>query len=121
MKQAQGDQRKSATRMDLLLILILLAVSGCLLLLRQRQEAGFVVRILLDNEVQAVLPLDRDDSYTVTTELGTNTVIIENGQAYMTDADCPDKICEQMGRISKPGETIICLPHKIIVEVNDEP
>ena len=29
------------------------------------------------------------------------------------------KICEQMGLISKPGETIVCLPHKLIVEVSD--
>ena len=78
-----------------------------------------MVRVFQDNELVAELPLDRDDRFTVTTELGTNTIVVENRQAFVTDADCPDKICEQMGTISKPGEAIICLPHKLIAEVSN--
>lgn len=105
--------------MDLLLIIILLALCGLFMLFRQKQKTGSLFRIYSDNEIMAELPLNRDDRFTLTTDLGTNTIVIENGGAYMADADCPDKICEQMGLISKPGEMIICLPHKIIVEVSD--
>ena len=35
----------------------------------------------------------------------------------MTDADCPDKLCVKTGRISKTGETIVCLPHRVVVEI----
>lgn len=119
MDPIPAERRKALTRMDLLLIVILLAAGSCLLFFRNRQASGTMIRIFSDNELVTELPLDRDDTFTVSTELGTNTVIIENGRAYVTDADCPDKICEQMGQISKPGETIICLPHKLIVEVSD--
>ena len=37
----------------------------------------------------------------------------------MKDADCPDKICINMGTIRKKGQTIICLPHKLVVEITD--
>ncbi len=114
------ERRKTITKNDLLLIVILLAAGGGLLFFRHRQESGSVIRIYSDNELLTELPLNRNDSFTVANDLGTNTIIIENGQAYMADADCPDKICEQMGMISKPGETIICLPHKLVVEVADE-
>ena len=119
MEPLSPERRKAFTRMDLLLIVILLAAGGCLLFFRNRQESGTVIRIYSDNELLTELPLDRDDTFTVSTDLGTNKIIVENGRAYVTDADCPDRICEQMGLISKPGETIVCLPHKLIVEVND--
>ncbi|MFR4337598.1 MAG: NusG domain II-containing protein [Lachnospira pectinoschiza] len=35
----------------------------------------------------------------------------------MTDADCPDKLCVKTGMISKTGETIVCLPHRVVVEI----
>lgn len=119
MEKRPAGKPKTVTRMDLLLVLVLLAVCGGLLLLRGKHGSGSVVRIYQDNEPVAELPLDRDDRFTVTTELGTNAIVVENGQAFVTDADCPDKICEQMGPISKPGETIICLPHKLIAEVSN--
>ena len=35
----------------------------------------------------------------------------------MIDADCPDKLCEYQNAISQSGETIVCLPNKVIVIV----
>ena len=46
-----------------------------------------------------------------------NTVVIRGGRASVVDANCPDKLCEGMGSVSKAGETIVCLPHKLVVTV----
>lgn len=46
-----------------------------------------------------------------------NIVVIENGEATMKDADCPDQLCMRQGTISRDGQTIVCLPHKLVVEV----
>ena len=35
----------------------------------------------------------------------------------MKDANCPDKICEGHQKISYKGETIVCLPHKVVIEI----
>ena len=48
---------------------------------------------------------------------GYNRVVIENGAAYVEDADCPDKYCMKYKPISKGNETIVCLPHRLVVEV----
>lgn len=50
-----------------------------------------------------------------------NTLLIRNGKADMTEADCPDQICVKHEPISLAGETIICLPNRVVVTiVSDE-
>ena len=51
------------------------------------------------------------------TKYGHNTLVIEGGKAHIEEADCPDHYCEQQGEISKTGETLVCLPHKLVAEV----
>lgn len=113
-------KRKTFTGFDLILILVLLGAGIGLFLFQRSRNTGNTVRIWSDNELLAEFPLSQDREFIVATELGTNTVVIEHGQVSVTDADCPDKLCEKMGAISKPGETVICLPHRLVVEVSDE-
>ena len=49
-----------------------------------------------------------------------NHIRVENETIAITAADCPDKICVQTGAISKSGEIIACLPHKLIIEIKSE-
>ncbi len=46
-----------------------------------------------------------------------NLIFCENGTLRMIQSDCPDKICVHHAAISKTGESIICLPHKIVVQI----
>ena len=48
---------------------------------------------------------------------GTNTICITKDGVYMKDASCPDKLCKKSGKINKPGQSIVCLPNKIMVEI----
>ena len=49
-----------------------------------------------------------------------NVLTIHDGSADMTEADCRDRICVSHAKIRKSGETIVCLPHKIVVEIVGE-
>lgn len=53
----------------------------------------------------------------VTVELDCITVVIKNGEVWATDADCPDKTCERTGKISRPGQSIVCLPNGVVVSI----
>jgi len=46
-----------------------------------------------------------------------SAVFIEGGEAYLKEADCPDGLCVGMGKISRSGQSIICLPHKVVVDI----
>lgn len=75
------------------------------------------VRVTRQGEVIAIFPLAEDRIETFSDTSGSNTLEISDGTAKMIDADCPDHICVKTYPISNPGETIVCLPHKLVVEV----
>lgn len=49
-----------------------------------------------------------------------NTILIQNQEVWMQEADCPDQYCVRQGKITEEGQTIICLPHKVIVEIQED-
>ena len=53
----------------------------------------------------------------IKTESGKNRLVIEGGKASIVEADCPDGICVKQGKISHTGQTIVCLPHKLVIEI----
>lgn len=76
------------------------------------------VAVITDGDgVEHTLPLDEDAELTITTSLGTNTVVVEDGSVYVREADCPNQDCVEQGAVSDVGEQIICLPHELVVEV----
>ena len=48
---------------------------------------------------------------------GTNTLVIEDRAAWMEDALCPDHICVDMGKIRYSGQSIVCLPNRVVVSI----
>lgn len=80
--------------------------------------------ITRDGQVYKTVPLSGhsgEDRFTVQTEDGGyNIVVIQEDRIGIAEADCPDKICIHEGFISRPGESVICLPHKVMVEVKAE-
>ncbi|MFC6294270.1 NusG domain II-containing protein [Lactiplantibacillus daoliensis] len=46
-----------------------------------------------------------------------NRVTFEPKRVAITDANCSDQVCVRRGWIHKPGQTIVCLPHKLLVEI----
>ncbi len=46
-----------------------------------------------------------------------NLVEVIPGKIRIKDADCPDKICVKTGWISEPGQSSVCLPHKLMINI----
>ena len=46
-----------------------------------------------------------------------NRLVIRGGEAWIEDADCPDRLCVKQGRISRNGQAVTCLPHKLVITV----
>lgn len=57
---------------------------------------------------------------TVETNLGINIIEIVDEKIGMYEADCPDQVCYVPEFINKPGETIVCLPNRVVIEIKGE-
>lgn len=82
------------------------------------QSDGVYLAVFRDGEEVARYPLDTDVSFRLDSgDGGYNLVRIENGTVDMTEASCPDRICVRHRPIAKAGQTIICLPNRIILKI----
>lgn len=59
--------------------------------------------------------------YEIRTEFGYNLLEVHDGGIHVKEADCPDDICIEMGVKRKVGETIICLPNRLMIEIVGDP
>lgn len=111
----------SKVRNDIILavVLLLVAVAGFLLYKSFQTEGDFAV-VLVDGVETARFSLAEDIEYVIEASGGTNTLIIKEGKADVLAADCPDGICVAHASISKVGETIVCLPHGVVVAIESE-
>ncbi len=80
---------------------------------------GNYVNVVVDGKITQSYALKEDVNTILVTEKGNNTLVIKDGQVFIQNADCPDKICVAHQKISKTGETIVCLPHKLVVEITE--
>jgi hypothetical protein len=44
-------------------------------------------------------------------------ILIDENGAYVKDVICPDKVCQKTGVVSKVGQSIVCLPNRVVVYV----
>ena len=81
-------------------------------------QMGESVCITIDGTVYGTYPLNEDREIPVEQD-GTviNVVQIKHGSVRMEQATCPDELCIRQGAISRERQTIVCLPHKLLVEV----
>ena len=101
---------------DLFLILIvcIVAFGGIIVysMLGSKDAASVVIEV--DGEVYGEYELNKNQEVSIQ---DTNILIIKDGIVRMEEADCPDQICVNHRPISKNGETIVCLPNKVVVTV----
>jgi hypothetical protein len=48
---------------------------------------------------------------------GESYVEFSGGRVHMVDSACPDKLCVRSGWISRPGESVVCLPNRVGIEL----
>jgi len=104
----------------LLIICICLAIIISMFVLKRPIGQGDSVSILQDGKPVYNLSLSESRSIDVNGPLGITRIRIEKGQVWIADAPCPQKICQRIGKISRAGSVIICVPNKILVEVNGD-
>ncbi len=114
--------KKKRNDIILAVVVLCLAAAGLMLMNVLKKNGEYAVikvdgveteRYSISENTEVVIKTGENDEYE-------NVLVIENGKAFMKSANCPDKICVEHNEISFTGETIVCLPHKIVVEITGD-
>lgn len=77
------------------------------------KQNGKVIKTIDLNEVK-----ERTEFKIPYKDKGFNIIEVESGRIRFVEANCPDKICVKTGWISEPGQTAVCLPYKLMININ---
>ena len=109
---------KKKIRNDILLVVVLLVVvcvAGLAFWLLRTD--GDTVTVTVDGQSFGTYSLGQDIRVPIVTERGSNTLVIRESRAWVEEASCPDGICAAHRPISRDGESIVCLPNRVVVTV----
>ncbi len=119
MNQNKCDARRKR-RNDIVFILALVIICASVglsfLFLR---EVGDSVTVTIDGSDYGTYALSNDVTVEIKNTDGavTNILIIKDGKAHVEYASCPDGICVAHKPILREGESIVCLPNRVVITV----
>ena len=119
-----NSQKNRKLKNDIILavVIVLIAEAGLLLFIFNREQ-GSTVSVKIDGTQIASYPLSEDREIPIKTgdnDEHINVLVIKDGKASIGEADCPDKICVETRAVSYVGETVVCLPHKLVIEITNQ-
>ena len=83
---------------------------------REKNSALDLVIINIDGKLYESIPFDgREHSEHIITDKGFNDILIDSEGVRIIYADCSEQVCVNTGKISRPGEIMVCLPHRVTV------
>ena len=106
--------KKLVTKNDFILVLIVLVVGFAGLILVNSTDKGKTATIKVDGKVVETLSLNEDTQR----QFNGVVVVVKNGEVYVTQSTCTDKVCMRSGKASKTGEGIICAPNRVSIQID---
>lgn len=98
---------------DFIVIGALCAVAAIIfLILNLLSKPSVTVTVSQNNKIVYEGKIEEDKQI----KLENNTVVIKNGEVFMKEATCKNQICVKHKKISKSGESIVCLPNRVTVQ-----
>ncbi len=79
-----------------------------------REDGKLQLRITVAGDEYGTYSLEKEQTIKIQ---DTNVCEIKDGKVTMISAQCPDQLCRKQGPIHRPGETIVCLPNKVVLEI----
>lgn len=118
-------QKKACRRMKFNVVAVLVIAAVALAVAAAANALGSAVdartAVIQDADGNTfTMSLSQDDVLTVASSAGTNVIEVQAGKVRVSEADCPNQDCVEQGWISKAGQQIVCLPHKLVVNITDE-
>lgn len=114
---ALGALLRRMTLLDRVIVLALLLGAGLLFLHAAGSPRGSRVVAERDGRIIFSAPLAVNRTVSLKGPLGPTVLAIEQDQAFIVSSPCPRKLCIRMGKISRAGEILACVPNHLLVRI----
>ena len=109
--------RKLFGKIDIIIILLLVAVSLLLLLPRMFSDKNLTAVISQNGKTVKTIDLSAvEGSYEI--NLDGCVILIEKNAVSFKSAECPDKLCVKCGRLTHAGDTAVCVPNATVITLS---
>ena len=120
----ETNQEIKIRKNDIILVAVILLIGiatwGIISFLQGINTNNAVAVVFVDGEEYGRFPLATDCVEMITLADGSYNVLeIKDGKADITEGSCPDKICVRHNSINKKKESIVCLPNKVVVQIEN--
>ncbi|WP_455258263.1 NusG domain II-containing protein [Peptoniphilus asaccharolyticus] len=109
---------------DYIVVALILFLSTSIFLVSKNnlvEAAEKQVVVSVNGQIEGKYTLsDKEQLYTIDNKYGKNTFAITNDGVHMVESSCKDQICIHMGHITRAGESIICLPNRLIISLENK-
>jgi len=105
------------------LIIVFISALTAFFVMRTSASPVTVARVYQDGVLIKEIALSDiyiAQTFYIENDRGTNVIIAENGRIRVSQADCPDKICVRQGWIKNSLFPVVCLPHRLVIEIFDD-
>ena len=107
-------------RRDFFLIAaVILAAAVAVFFFQMRNKTSGTLYAVVEQDSKELmrLSLTEPGEYRISYGDNYNVIEITEGGVRMKEADCPDQICVSRGLIQKSGQSIVCLPHRLVIRL----
>ena len=105
------------------LILLIAVLSGLYTWNTNKTSSNLSLVVKIDGKIYKKYKLDKSlvgKTAKIDSKYGHNTIKFTEKGAIMYESDCKDKLCMKMGEVTRTGQSIICLPNRLVVELNSD-
>src|SRR5574344_905788 len=105
---------------DFILIFFIILLAMISYLIMDNKNIGSYALISYDGKLVIKVPLNINEEYKVDGVLGEVLIKVYNNKIKVTKENSPRHLCSKQGYISKQGEILICLPNKVVIEIESD-
>lgn len=104
-------------RADLFLIVILFVISIFIFLSFKDTSNPESVVISSGGEIIGTYSINENNVLNISGTLGDVVVNIEDRQVWVSESNCKDLLEIKQGKISKCGQSLVCVPNKVVISI----
>ncbi len=115
-----SKNKKLKNDIILVVVIVVIATTG-LLLINTLKKTGKYAVVKVDGKTVCSYSLNENRKEIISYEKDyENVLVIKDREVFIESANCKDKICVKHKKIKSSGESIVCLPHKLVIEITQD-